>query len=196
MMSNLLLFSGIFAAVALLALLFYVLILATEELDIGTSSEKTSNPETESLYERMPKADDARRAVIHCSVCPPVVASRYNTMGFTDCNVLNLHFGGNLSCTNGCLGLLSCAKACPNDAIELRGGEIFVSDYCSGCGQCIRVCPKKLIELVPVAGLKTVTCAAVGHNDSNSLCPIALDRNPYVIDYRKFRKTGFKLLGN
>lgn len=196
MMSNLLLFGGLFAAIMLLSLLFYVLILASDELDIGPSGAQSSNPETESLYARIPKAVDAYRAVIHCAACPPAVPSRYKAMGFTDCNVLNLHFGGNLSCTNGCLGLLSCAKACPNDAIEMRGGEIFVSDFCAGCGQCIRVCPKKLIELVPVSGLKTVTCAAVGHNDSNSLCPIALDRNPYTIDYRKFRTTGFKILGN
>lgn len=195
MIGELSLFSALFAGVMLMTLLYYALILATEELETGQTGERSPGSGTESLYDRITKTADALRAVIHCASCPPAVPNRYEAMGYTDCNVLNLDFGGNLSCTNGCLGLGSCAKVCPNDAIVLRRGEIFVTDFCAGCGQCARVCPKRLIELIPVSGLKTIECAATGNNDSNSLCPVALDQNPYTIDYRKFRKTGFKILG-
>lgn len=191
MIETLLLFAGVLAGVMVLTLLYYALILATEELDAGDAGKRGTDP----AFERATKSSDPLRAVIHCASCPPAVPNRYEAMGYTDCNVLNLDFGGNLSCANGCLGLGSCAKVCPNDAIVLRNGEVYVNRMCAGCGQCVRVCPKSLIELVPVSGLKTVACAAVGNNDSNSLCPVALDREPYTIDYRKFRETGFKFLG-
>lgn len=196
MMGYLFLFSGILGAILVLTLVYYLLIVATEELEPHPGISTTLNTETESIYARNPKIIDAHRAVIHCATCPPVVPNRYKAAGYIDCNVLDLEFGGNLLCMKGCLGLGSCAKICPNDAIVLRHGEVFISDNCTGCGSCIPVCPKNLIEIIPVSGLKSIPCAATGNKDSDSLCPVALDKEPYTIDYRKFRKTGFKLPGN
>lgn len=192
MIANLLVFSGVLAGVMLMTVLYYLLIVACDELDAGQAVIRESNPETDSLYERVQKASDPLRAVIHCASCPPSSARRYEALGQRDCDVLDRAFGGNLVCSNGCLGLGSCAKVCPSDAIELRQGEVFVSAFCTGCGRCVDACPKKLIELVPVAALKTVACASYGERDSNSLCPVALDPTPYMIDYRKFRNIVFK----
>lgn len=193
MMAAFLLYSGVLAGVMLLTVLFFVLTVAAEELEAGEGCAKRADPDTESLYERVPKTVDPLRAVIHCAACPPASARRFEAMGYTDCGILNRAFGGNLACAAGCLGLGSCARMCPNDAIALRDGAVFVTGYCAGCGRCVAACPKKLIELVPVSGLKTVQCAGHGIPDPDSKCPIALDATPHSIDYRKFRNTGFKL---
>ena len=75
-------------------------------------------------------------------------AALYN--GVSDCVSANLIGGGPKGCTYGCLGLASCARACPFNAIELINGLAIVhAEICTGCGSCVAACPRKLIKLVP-----------------------------------------------
>ena len=90
-------------------------------------------------------------AVVKCCGSASVtVRSPYN--GINDCRSAVLVAGGAKGCDYGCIGLGSCARACPFDAIEIRDGLAVVHpDLCVGCGKCVDTCPKHLIELVPAS---------------------------------------------
>jgi Predicted NADH:ubiquinone oxidoreductase, subunit RnfB len=193
MIPIILLFLAIFGSVALLTMLYFLVISASDE-SIAVPENNTPDSDSEKY-----RGDDAgrikpMRAVIHCLSYPPEVPVRFRSEGYTECKTLNMVFGGNLSCTHGCFGLGSCAVICPNDAFVFRNGHVYISDACNGCGFCIHVCPKKLIELVPVSELASVKCAAYGSSGIPSSCQTALDANQGVIDYRKFPVSGFKIL--
>ena len=60
--------------------------------------------------------------------------------------------GGMKVCNIGCLGLGTCATACPFDAIVMGPQGLPVVDEvkCTGCGTCERICPKHIITLSSV----------------------------------------------
>jgi NADPH-dependent glutamate synthase beta subunit-like oxidoreductase len=72
--------------------------------------------------------------------------------GLGDCRAAALLGGGMKICRIGCLGLGTCAKACPFDAISMGPEGLPVVDEarCTGCGTCERVCPKHIINLSSV----------------------------------------------
>jgi len=78
--------------------------------------------------------------------------TKYLYDGLSDCRAAALLSGGMKVCTVGCLGLGSCAKACPFDAITMGSDGLPVVDEarCTGCGTCERVCPKHIITLSSV----------------------------------------------
>jgi len=90
-------------------------------------------------------------ALIKCGGHDGVASSTpYN--GVNDCASASLVAAGGKGCSYGCLGLASCSRACPFDAIEIRNGLAVVHpDRCTGCGQCVKTCPKKLICMVPAS---------------------------------------------
>ena len=77
---------------------------------------------------------------------------KYVYDGLSNCRAVALLGGGMKVCTVGCLGLGSCAKACPFDAIEMGEDNLPKVDEkkCTGCGTCERVCPKHIINLSSV----------------------------------------------
>lgn len=133
-----------------------------------------------------------KRAIILCNHIPPAIPERYRTNGFMDCHIRNMVFGGNLACSSGCLGLETCARACPNDAIVFRKGYVYISDACNGCGLCVSCCPKNLIKMVPHSQEARYSCAASGIMDSSDFCQTAKDGN--CIDSNNFPESGFKIL--
>jgi len=72
--------------------------------------------------------------------------------GLGDCRAAALINGGMKVCRIGCLGLGTCAKVCPFDAIVMSPEGLPVVDEvkCTGCGACERVCPKHIITLSSV----------------------------------------------
>jgi len=74
---------------------------------------------------------------------------KYIYNGLDDCRAVALLGGGMKVCTIGCLGLGTCAKACPFYAISMgpKGLPVVDEDKCTGCGTCERVCPKHIINL-------------------------------------------------
>ena len=74
---------------------------------------------------------------------------KYIYNGLDDCRAVALLGGGMKVCTIGCLGLGTCAKSCPFDAIAMGPDGLPVVDEarCTGCGTCERVCPKHIINL-------------------------------------------------
>ena len=77
---------------------------------------------------------------------------KYIYSGLSDCRAAAYLSGGMKVCTIGCLGLGSCAKACPFDAIVMGsdGLPVVNEDRCTGCGTCERVCPKHIITMSSV----------------------------------------------
>jgi NADPH-dependent glutamate synthase beta subunit-like oxidoreductase/NAD-dependent dihydropyrimidine dehydrogenase PreA subunit len=78
--------------------------------------------------------------------------TRYIYDGLNDCRAVALLGGGMKICTIGCLGLGTCAIACPFNAISMgpEGLPVVDEKKCTGCGTCERVCPKHIINLSSV----------------------------------------------
>ena len=78
--------------------------------------------------------------------------TKYLYDGMNDCRAVALLGGGMKVCTIGCLGLGTCARACPFNAITMGPEGLPVVDEvkCTGCGTCERVCPKTIINLSSV----------------------------------------------
>lgn len=82
--------------------------------------------------------------------------------GVNDCQNAMLVAGGGKGCVYGCLGLGSCARACPYGAIEIRPNHIAVvhPELCVGCGKCVLACPRRLIKLTPKSAPVHVFCSS------------------------------------
>ncbi|MDD3153528.1 MAG: (Fe-S)-binding protein [Victivallaceae bacterium] len=81
--------------------------------------------------------------------------------GVADCVSAALIGGGFKGCEYGCLGMGSCARACPFGAIEIVNNLAIVhAELCVGCGKCVATCPRKLIRLVPAGSKVHVYCSS------------------------------------
>jgi formate dehydrogenase (NADP+) beta subunit len=69
--------------------------------------------------------------------------------GVQDCRAAVLLSGGSKVCPIGCVGLGTCAKACPFGALSMGPDHLPVVNLekCTGCGTCERICPKNIITL-------------------------------------------------
>jgi len=69
--------------------------------------------------------------------------------GIRDCRAAMLLYEGSKVCPIGCIGLGTCARACPFDALSMGPDNLPVVDLgkCTGCGTCERICPKHIITL-------------------------------------------------
>jgi len=74
---------------------------------------------------------------------------KYIYNGLNDCRAVALLSGGMKVCSIGCLGLGTCARACPFNAIQMgpQGLPVVNEKRCTGCGTCERVCPKNIITM-------------------------------------------------
>jgi len=81
--------------------------------------------------------------------------------GIPDCHAAILAGNGPKTCVDGCLGLGSCVRACPFDAIHISDNEVAVVDpeACTGCGACVAVCPRSIIDLIPVVHKIFLACS-------------------------------------
>lgn len=96
-------------------------------------------------------------AAVRCTGCG-VDFSKYNYEGVKDCLAASrLPGGGPLGCDYGCLGMGTCEKVCPFDAIHVKNGVAVVDEEkCKACGKCVDVCPRHIIALEPYKTRKHV----------------------------------------
>lgn len=93
----------------------------------------------------------------NCDVTRPV--SEWH--GMQTCKAARQFFGGNSSCTHGCLGFGDCEAACGFDAISVCNGVAVVNrDKCVACGVCAKTCPTGVIAMIPKKNLVVVQCSS------------------------------------
>lgn len=108
---------------------------------------------------------------------------KYIYDGLDDCRAAVLLSGGMKVCEIGCLGLGTCMRVCPFDAITMGPDGLPVVDEirCTGCGTCERVCPKHIITLSSVTRriLREYTTEECTTPCQRS-CPAGIDIREYI----------------
>lgn len=88
---------------------------------------------------------DQKIAVVSCRGTCGHTKKTFNYIGEPSCRDLAQLYGGNSSCSAGCLGLGDCVKVCQFGALEVVNGVAVVNEEkCTGCGACKDICPKNL----------------------------------------------------
>ena len=100
-------------------------------------------------------------AVIKCQGSYANTHDRFRYVGQHDCRAATATQYGQTACPYGCLGLGTCARACPFDAMvmdDTSGLPRVLEDRCTACGTCAAVCPKNIIEILPKDRYVHVLC--------------------------------------
>jgi electron transport complex protein RnfB len=100
-------------------------------------------------------------AVVLCQGSRENSGDRFRYVGEMDCRAATATQYGQTACQYGCLGLGSCVRACPFDAMVMdpeTGLPRVLEDRCTACGTCAEVCPKNIIEILPKDGYVQVLC--------------------------------------
>jgi len=127
--------------------------------------------------------------------------------GIQDCKAA-VNLGANIyECAFACLGLGTCAKVCPFDAISMDNKTnmpVVKEEICTACGLCVKECPVQIIRLTPRDHHVHILCASTEapkikakvHKPGGCIackkcvktCPvgaISVNDNVAVIDYTK-----------
>lgn len=99
-------------------------------------------------------------AVVLCQGDNRKAQMKYHYLGLEDCTAAQKIAGGPKTCPGGCLGLGSCERICPFDAIEMTpdGLAVISREKCTGCRKCVAVCPRQVIRMTPYASTVHVLC--------------------------------------
>ena len=102
---------------------------------------------------------EPRTAVVRCGGGNVSAKRKSDYNGISDCGAAALVAGGWKECAHGCLGFASCARICPNGAIDMVDGVAVVNPaHCGGCGMCAAKCPRALITIIPRAHRAHILC--------------------------------------
>lgn len=108
------------------------------------------------------KAGSTTRRVpqVHCRGGEGTAEYAFEYTGIADCNAVRALYGGNKVCKFGCLGLGSCIRVCPVDAIDYDAqGLVWVDkELCISCGKCVLVCPTGVMRWLPAEADLLVAC--------------------------------------
>ena len=77
---------------------------------------------------------------------------KFKYEGISDCVAASLVADGNKACHYACLGMGTCQRVCPFDAITIdENRQIAVVDAqkCRSCGKCVEACPKHVLVMQP-----------------------------------------------
>lgn len=141
----------------------YAEAIVTEEADItlcAPGGAGSARRIAEIMGQSVDVSDQKMVAMVHCRGNRKVSSYSFEYEGVRDCNALYMLYGGDKTCPYGCLGLGSCIKVCPVDAIGYDGdGNVVVNrERCISCGKCIDVCPTGVMKFVPYDADYIVAC--------------------------------------
>jgi len=149
-------------------------------------------------------------AFVACRAGRKIAKMKYAYVGVDNCQAASLLFGGDKCCDYGCIGLGSCVRVCPFDAVRVteEGLAVVDSAKCRACQKCVKACPRKLISMVPKSQPVLVACknldrgkrakevcsmACIACRICEKNCPakaITVVNNLAVIDYAKCTRCG------
>ncbi len=114
-------------------------------------------------------------AVVICGGDREQMVRQVNYNGVADCISASLVAGGPKGCSYGCLGMGSCARKCPFNAIEMVNNLAIVhKELCVGCGTCVAACPRNVIKLVPASADIHIYCNSPAKGAAKRLvCKVA-----------------------
>lgn len=99
-------------------------------------------------------------AVVLCQGDDARASAKYRYLGLADCNAAQKIADGPKECPGGCLGLGTCARVCPFNAIEItaQGLAVISREKCTGCRKCVAACPRQVIRMTPLTATVHVLC--------------------------------------
>ena len=100
-------------------------------------------------------------AIVKCQGSYANTHNRFRYAGEGDCRAAAATQYGQTACPYACLGLGTCVRACPFDAMVVdaaTGLPRVLEDRCTACGTCAAVCPKNVIEILPKDRYVHVLC--------------------------------------
>lgn len=103
---------------------------------------------------------DPQVAVVLCQGDNVRAKSKFRYLGMVDCIAAQRIAGGPKECPGGCLGLGTCVRTCPFDAIEMTpdGLAVVSREKCTGCRKCVTACPRNVITMAPLDATVHVLC--------------------------------------
>ncbi len=142
-------------------------------------------------------------AIVHCNRSEAKQSVDYH--GIKDCKAALLVRDRIYDCEYACLGLGTCARECPFDAIVMspEGLPIIIEEKCTACGVCARVCPKDIISVEKSTSFVHIQCcsrdkggvarkncrrACIACGRCAKICPVdAIEIKEFlaIIDYEK-----------
>lgn len=81
--------------------------------------------------------------------------------GMTDCVAASLVNNGTKACQYACLGLGTCERACPFDAIHIdpiKQIAVVDEEKCQACKKCVAACPQHVLSMRPAGRVVNVGC--------------------------------------
>ncbi len=100
--------------------------------------------------------------VVQCQGDDEKAPKRFQYQGVHDCVAAQIIMGGDKACAYGCLGLGTCVRACPFDALIMgkKGLPIVLEDKCTACGLCVTACPRGIMRLISVSQKIYIGCVS------------------------------------
>ncbi len=134
-----------------------------EEINLCIPGGNSSIQQIGALLNRQSDEKIKQIAYLRCQGDPQTARIKGIYDGIIDCRAAILIGGGDKICEAGCLGLGTCVKACPFNAITLnsRGLPEIIETKCTGCGKCVEVCPRMALALIPKQNKVYLGCATI-----------------------------------
>ena len=109
----------------------------------------------------VPDASNRKIARVLCQGDCESAKQKFEYQGIQDCNSACTVGDGYKSCKFACLGLGTCVKVCPFDAIHIdpvKKLPVVDEEKCAACGKCVAACPKSVLELASVKNEVALLC--------------------------------------